>query len=172
MKRNKLLFLPCILILSLVLLVACGNTLNNEKSADSLEKSQAENKSSVNAPAGEDDNSDNEVLPFQGESDNWKITFTKFKGPLAATTTSEAGSKDNRAYYAYIKYIGDNKPPKQIDYEFEDDSGKVFGTEVTLEDGVLDANMGDYGMDPSKESIIKSLIKWNGKTETIDLNYE
>lgn len=174
MRRNQILFLTCLLIFSLLMLVACGTTLNNENSAESPEKSQSDKNSPVNAPTGEDDDSDNEVHHFQGKGDNWKIKYTIFKGPLAATTTSESGTKNSQSHHLYIQYIGDDQPPKQIDYEIEDDSGKMnTGTDVTLKDGVRDSNLGNLGLDPSsKNDNVKAVIKWNGESETIDLKYE
>lgn len=97
---------------------------------------------------------------FTGESHNWEVTYY-------VSTKSESTQSSNLE----IRYIGNNNPPEQINYKF--DNGKE-GTDIRLDEGIYKgANSQCSGCNTPQESEeFVITIEWNEKEEVIDLSSE
>ncbi|KGP91994.1 hypothetical protein N780_15715 [Pontibacillus chungwhensis BH030062] len=97
---------------------------------------------------------------FIGDSDNWEVTYH-------VSTKSESSQSSNLE----IRYIGNNNPPEQINYKF--DNGKE-GTNIRLDEGTYKGvNSQCSGCNTTQESEeFVITIEWDEKEEVIDLSSE
>lgn len=96
------------------------------------------------------------TLIFSGESENWSIQYEVEKD---GNTSSSKG---------YIKYIGEDRIPKDIEFSIAEKSGKVELDEV----GVFilpESTCGENCATEHGHSEIEAVIKWNNRTETLPL---
>lgn len=104
---------------------------------------------------------DSKEITFQNESDNWTVEYT--------ATVKNENQETNRLY---VEYIGEGEAPDRIDYRIVEGSGEAERTNATLEQGVLNSNLGSCsGCAVSSENDeVEITIEWDGNSETIQLN--
>lgn len=92
-------------------------------------------------------------LIFSGESDNWRVHYEVNKNDECRETSG------------YIKYIGNEPIPEELEYSISNSTGTVplEGNGYTLPRGCTNAN---------EDSEIEAIIKWDNKSETIPLIVE
>ncbi|WP_175615751.1 hypothetical protein [Piscibacillus halophilus] len=96
---------------------------------------------------------DSKKITFQNETDNWIVEYT-------ATVKGE----DQETNSLYVKYIGEGETPDRIDYQIKERSGGAGRTNATLEQGVLNSNLGSCSgcAVASENDEIEITIKWMG----------
>jgi len=97
---------------------------------------------------------------FSGEGENWRVQIEY-----------EQRGEDSKKT-GYIKYIGTEPIPKEIEYSFT----VVFssGKGALGSDGVMSLGISECSpcTSPSEDSEIVGLIKWNNQSETLTITGE
>lgn len=97
---------------------------------------------------------------FSGEGENWRVQIEY-----------EQRGEDSKKT-GYIKYIGTEPIPKEIEYSFTVVSSTGKG--ALGSDGVMSLGISECSpcTSPSEDSEIVGLIKWNNQSETLTITGE
>lgn len=102
-----------------------------------------------------------ETINFKGKSDNWEVVYQV-----------DIQSEDSESTSLEIKYIGEGKSPKEMDYTLDSVSGGGDGNNIPLNDGVYKSSPNNCSgcAVTGEDDNIKVTIEWQGKSEKITLS--
>ena len=101
------------------------------------------------------------TINFQGKSDSWEVVYQV-----------DIQSEDSESTSLEIRYIGEGKPPKKMDYTLDSFSGGGAGNDIPLNDGVYKSSPNSCSgcALTGEDDKIKVTIEWQDKSEKITLS--